>query len=78
MLPEGGEIRVTATSGQGMLQLSVCNPVGDNQSSAGHGHALESIRQRLALYYGNRARLTTDSSNGLFCIRIGIPHAPAA
>lgn len=78
MLPEGGEIRVTAQSVQGLLQLSVCNPVAGAQTIAGHGHALESIRRRLALYYGNSAHITMDSSDGLFCIRIGIPHGPAA
>lgn len=78
MLPEGGEIRVTAASGKGLLQLSLCNPVADGQTIAGHGHALESIRRRLALYYGDKAELTADSNNGLFCVRIGIPHDSAA
>ncbi|MFZ9347531.1 MAG: sensor histidine kinase [Arenimonas sp.] len=78
MLPEGGEIRVTAVSGKGLLQLSLCNPVADGQTIAGHGHALESIRRRLALYYGDKAELTADSNNGLFCVRIGIPHDSAA
>lgn len=77
-LPEGGEIRVVAEIGQGLLQFRIVNPLADGHTASGHGHALDSIRRRLTLYYGDRAHLSIERSAGLFGIRFGIPHDASA
>jgi two-component system sensor histidine kinase AlgZ len=77
-LPEGGEIEVVAKAADGRVQLTISNPFPPGNPTVGHGHALDSIRRRLALYYGARASLTETAGNGRFSIRLGIPNEPAA
>ena len=77
-LAEGGVIEVVAHNTDGRLQLSISNPLPPANATAGHGHALDSIRRRLALYYGARAGLTETAGNGRFSIRLGVPNDPAA
>lgn len=77
-LPEGGEIEVVAKAADGRVQLTISNPLPPGNPTVGHGHALDSIRRRLALYYGAPASLTETTDNGRFSIQLGIPNEPAA
>ena len=77
-LPEGGEIEVVAKAADGRVQLTISNPLPPGNPTVGHGHALDSIRRRLALYYGAPASLTETADNGRFSIQLGIPNEPAA
>jgi two-component system sensor histidine kinase AlgZ len=77
-LPEGGEIEVVLKHVDGQLQLTMSNPLPPGNPTLGHGHALDSIRRRLALYYGAHASLTESTDNGRFSIQLGIPNDPAA
>lgn len=77
-LPEGGEIEVVAKAADGRVQLTISNPLPPGNPTVGHGHALDSIRRRLALYYGAPASLTETTDNGRFSIQLEIPNEPAA
>ena len=77
-LPEGGEIEVVAKAADGRVQLTISNPLPPGNPTVGHGHALDSIHHRLALYYGAPASLTETTDNGRFSIQLGIPNEPAA
>lgn len=77
-LPEGGEIEVVAKAADGCVQLTISNPLPPGNPTVGHGHALDSIRRRLALYYGAPASLTETTDNGRFSMQLEIPNEPAA
>lgn len=73
--PEGGTIRVDAEAAGAGLRLSLSNPLplAAEPAGHGHGHALPSVRRRLELYYGGRARLQTAHENGRFVTRLELP-----
>ncbi len=74
-LPEGGAVDVRADARDGVLELSVRNPAPDNSGRrAGHGEALENIRQRLSLLYGaERTALLTEHNGHEFIVRLRVP-----
>jgi len=80
-LPEGGCLRIVARAVDGgRWCLRVENPwPGDSEMPAasgttrGHQMALDNIRQRLELAYGDRASLKIDRTADLFSAEIRIP-----
>ena len=64
-LPEGGVVAVTANYQQGVLTLSVANPVVQPAVSNEPGNriALDNISERLKALYGPKASLTTSQSD---------------
>jgi two-component system sensor histidine kinase AlgZ len=75
-LPEGGVIQVTGEIDDDMVLISVSNPVNPAQTESTHeGNqvALDNIRQRLELAYGDRARLKIDRFADRFCVQVGFP-----
>ena len=77
-LADGGLIRVEGAADDGMITISISNPLAPaHQRPAGHGHrlALDNIRQRLELVYGERARLEVESLADQFRVLIGFPAA---
>lgn len=77
ILPDGGEITIAAENTDRQLHVIISNPVLFGNPISGNGHALDSIRRRLALYYGAHASLTETTGNGHFSIQLGIPNDPA-
>jgi two-component system sensor histidine kinase AlgZ len=74
LFPDGGEIIFSAVKDKNKLLLQVRNPVTNEASNSGHGHALDSIQKRIALYYGNSATLTKEIQNGFYICTISIPY----
>ncbi|MFA7096454.1 MAG: sensor histidine kinase [Gammaproteobacteria bacterium] len=75
-LPEGGTVQVSGRCDHGMLTLAVSNPIPSEPgaaSSRGNRMALENIRQRLEAVYGNRARLTTETTANQYRVIMSIP-----
>ena len=73
-LDDGGIIVVAAVLSPGWLHLSVTNPVAvDAQPERGQGLGLQNIRQRLAVIYGDGARLQTRQQSGRFEVEIALP-----
>jgi two-component system sensor histidine kinase AlgZ len=77
-LVEGGVVTIEGESLDEMVTITVTNPLStDHSRRAGQGHkiALDNIRQRLELAYGNKARLEVDQAADSFRVLVGFPVA---
>jgi hypothetical protein len=81
-LPEGGVVRIEGAQADGLIALTVTNPLsppralpesGPNRRT-GHHMAIDNIRERLRLHYGRRARLEVTTGDGVFTARLEIPY----
>jgi two-component system sensor histidine kinase AlgZ len=77
-LADGGVITVVGETSDDGLTITVTNPVApDSQQRGSNGHqlALDNIRQRLELAYGNSARMEIRSAADYFRVLVGFPLA---
>jgi len=77
-LASGGVVTITGEARDGMVTISVSNPLTpekQRRKSDGHRLALDNIRQRLQLAYGNSARLEVEEQTNQFSVLIGFPQA---
>jgi len=77
-LAEGGLIEVVGGREGGMVTITVRNPLPEAdalRTREGNRVALENIRQRLELAYGDRARLQVQESLQRFEVTVGFPMA---
>jgi two-component system sensor histidine kinase AlgZ len=73
-IPEGGEVAIRIQRAATELVLEVENPVsGTPRTSTGAGMALDNVRQRLRIIYGERATLDTERPGGRFLARLRLP-----
>lgn len=73
-LTQGGSIKITADRREQWLVLEVSNPTPELiADSRGQRLALENIRQRLTLRYGQAAELTTIQDDRHFLVRLVMP-----
>jgi two-component system sensor histidine kinase AlgZ len=75
-LASGGVVTITGKAHDGVVSISVSNPLApQNQRRKSNGHqlALDNIRQRLALTYGDRARLDVEERANHFSVLIEFP-----
>ncbi|MDQ2641778.1 MAG: histidine kinase [Pseudomonadota bacterium] len=80
-LPQGGEVHIGGSAADGMLLLRVRNPLAlEGESRAGHGIALDNIRERLELLHGSRASVTAGREGDEFVVQLRFPviEAPPA
>lgn len=71
---EMGWIRLSTHVSRASLTLLIENTVGSHKSHhAGHGMALENIRRRLELMFGETAACTLAQSEGCFRVKLVIP-----
>jgi sensor histidine kinase YesM len=74
----GGEIRVLAQQTGGQLQIEVSDTgPGFSLASAGPGHGLDNLRNRLAILFGNAADLRVTRHNGWTTVRLLFPSSTA-
>jgi two-component system sensor histidine kinase AlgZ len=75
LLPDGGEVTVSGSRHAGHLEISISNPVARSgrRPERGHQMALDNIRQRFELAYGQRARVDVDEANDRFTVRLRFP-----
>ena len=72
--PQGACVTVEAFRDDGHLVLFVRNPLPPPEvTTGGHGLALANLRERLALLYGDAARLRTYESEGEFVAQVRLP-----
>lgn len=71
----GAIIKVELHVTTGYLTIIVSNPVtaSDAKTRPNNGMALENIRQRLNIYYNNKAQLTITNKNDVFRVKVVIP-----
>ena len=73
-LPEGGTVGVRLWQDQGRVQVEISNPVADQPATtAGNRMALDNIRTRLGVLYGNRAELIAEVRNGRYVTVLRLP-----
>jgi two-component system, LytTR family, sensor histidine kinase AlgZ len=75
-LPGGGEVIVEGDSAEGVLRLSVRNPLPSGSlegGSGGNGIALDNIRERLALLYGERSSVSAGREGDQFVVQLRFP-----
>jgi two-component system sensor histidine kinase AlgZ len=81
-LPGGGEVHVDGHAADGALVLKVRNPMPleGGGTHAGHGIALENIRERLSLLHGGRSSVTAGREGDEFVVQLRFPvvEAPRA
>ena len=75
--PDGGQITIAGRYRRGTLNLSVRNtlpPPGSAVHRPGNRMAVENVRARLAVRYGDEATLTVGQVDGDYQVRLTIPH----
>lgn len=74
-LPEGGEVRVGAERARGCIRISVDNPMPPVSAAARPGQqlALRNLRERLALHFGDAARLQASVADGRYRVVLTLP-----
>ena len=72
---EGGEVLIAARRDGEALVLEVENPLPTQHGRASNGNrmAQDNIRQRLALAYGDRARMDIDHTQDRYAVRLRLP-----
>ena len=75
LLPDGGEVVVSGKRGGKELLISMSNPVatGTERSKQGNRMAMNNIRQRFELAYGNRASVEVSSESDRFAVSLRFP-----
>jgi len=76
-LADGGEVTVEGTAADGVLLLTVRNPLApdgaDTHGRDGMGLALDNIRERLALLFGARASIIAGRTGDEFAVQLRLP-----
>ncbi len=75
LLPDGGEVCVTGQRDGKDLLVSMSNPVatGTERSKQGNRMAMNNIRQRFELAYGNRASVDVSNESDRFTVSLRFP-----
>jgi two-component system, LytTR family, sensor histidine kinase AlgZ len=75
-LPEGGTVSVEGTVADGDVVLSITNPVAEfpTRSRDGNRLALDNIRQRLKLAYGDRGHLEVERDADRYRVTVRFPY----
>jgi two-component system sensor histidine kinase AlgZ len=75
--PEGGLLTIAGRYRRGKVNLSVRNtlpPPGNESHRVGNRMAVDNVRSRLAVRYGDAASLTVGRVDGEYQVRISLPH----
>ncbi|MGH8400909.1 MAG: sensor histidine kinase, partial [Gammaproteobacteria bacterium] len=77
-LAEGGEVEIEGQLQDGMLHISIRNPLPPAGAPRRHGNqmALENVRERLALAWPGRAGIEVDSGEDHFRVQLHLPYEP--
>ena len=79
-LEGGGQVTVEGDSTDGIVLLRVRNPMAldNSQAKAGHGIALDNIRERLNLLFGARAEVTAGREGDEYVVQLRFPETLVA
>lgn len=73
-LPDGGDVTVRGRVERGQLVFTLANPVGAEAASRpGNRQALDNLRERLRLAYGERGGVETERTDGRFIVTVRLP-----
>ena len=80
-LPEGGTIEISVKDDNDYVSIRILNPVpppSQVSETQGNRMALQNIRSRLSVLYGNKASLETDAGADTFITQLRFPKMPQA
>jgi two-component system sensor histidine kinase AlgZ len=73
-LPQGGELRIATRVEGNQLRIEIGNPrPGTARRHKGTGTALDNVRRRLHLHYGERARMEVNASEDYYSVQLRLP-----
>jgi two-component system sensor histidine kinase AlgZ len=75
--PDGGVVTIAGRYRRGRINLSVRNtlpPAGGATHRSGNQMAVENVRSRLAVRYGDEASLSVGRVDGEYQVRVTLPH----
>ncbi len=75
-LPEGGAVHITGWQDNSEINITINNPIPPQHTPhqrAGHGMALENIRERLTMHYGEQGELLLERNDTEYQVRITFP-----
>lgn len=81
LLPQGGEVHIGGSTADGMMAVRVRNPLPlerEGEAHAGHGIALDNIRERLDLLHGRKASVSAGREGDEFVVQLRFPVIDAA
>ena len=75
-LAGGGTVQIRLTRQGGNIAMTVQNPVASGSGPRGGGNrvALENIKERLQLWYGQAAKVAIEPDNGCFRVKLLVPY----
>jgi two-component system sensor histidine kinase AlgZ len=73
----GGEVFVRGARDGAGVMIEISNPLPTTPPEPGHGHGLDSVRQRIGYHYGPRARFDAGPRDDRFVVTLHLP-GPAA
>ena len=73
---EGGWVRIHVEDSGDQVRIVIRNPLPERQSTAGHGLALDNIRERLMYWFGEKAALSTGQQGEEFVAELRLPKEP--
>lgn len=71
--PDGGVIRLDGRVDDCGFDILVSNPLAPTHTSAGNGHGLDNVRQRLQYHFGKQAYLRVTTDANAFEIHLRLP-----
>ena len=75
-LPEGGTVRISATSDHHRLVFTITNPLNNQENRThtnGNRIALDNISQRLHAHYGDEASLNVEKEERRYTVHLTLP-----
>ncbi len=76
-LREGGEVIVRGRREGRGIRIEIINPLPATPAESGHGHGLDSVRQRIAYRYGPQALVQAGPQGDHFVVLLQLPGATA-
>jgi two-component system sensor histidine kinase AlgZ len=74
-LREGGEVLLRGARDGDGIRIEISNPLPPQPGTAGNGHGLRSVRQRVAFRYGPRAVVEAGPHEGNYIVLLRLPGA---
>ena len=72
-LPAGGVLSVRGTRSNGMVEITVHNPLPDDAAHPRNAHALANVRARIEYHFGDKGSLIVQPARGEFTVTVRLP-----
>jgi two-component system sensor histidine kinase AlgZ len=76
-LRDGGEVTLRGHCDGNTIHIEIVNPLPTTPPVSGHGHGLNSVRQRIAYRYGPQARVQAGPQGDRYVVVLQLPGQPS-